>query len=95
MSSGWEIAKEGCGFLGAILMAFPWFRDFVLRLKRDWLNELPVGGGLAQARGKLVEVMSRRIDRPKASQLLIMIAGIALLAVSFLIALWHDLFAGA
>jgi drug/metabolite transporter (DMT)-like permease len=87
MSKGWEIAKEALGFAGAVLMVFPWLRDFLLRLKRDWLNRLPVGGSLADARQHFAEVFSRRIDRPKTADLLVTILGIMLLAASFLIGL--------
>lgn len=95
MAKGWDIAKEALGFLGAVLMAFPWLRDFLLRLKRDWLNQLPIGGSFTDARRHFVEVFSRRNDQPKPADLLTTLLGIALLAASFLIGLGHALLTNA
>jgi len=93
MSRGWDIAKEALGFIGAVLMVFPWLRDFALRLKRDWLDRLPVGGSMVDAVNHFSAMFSRQIDSPKTADLFVTILGIICLAISFLIGLAHALLA--
>jgi hypothetical protein len=81
----WDIAKEALGFIGAVLMVLPWLRDFLLRLKRDWYDTLPVGGTFIGAAQHFRSLVSRQIDSPKHADLILTILGIICLAISFLI----------
>ncbi|HYM31650.1 MAG TPA: hypothetical protein VEU47_10145 [Candidatus Cybelea sp.] len=85
MSSYWEVAKEALGFAGAGAMAYPWVRDFALRMQREGVIRLPIRGQFAEAQRHFSNVLSRRIDRPKLSDMLITIIGMLLLAASFAI----------
>jgi hypothetical protein len=91
MSNGSDILKDALGLSGAVLMALPWIRDFLLRRRRDWLRRIPVAGSLAGVRDNLAEKIDRWIDKPKDSDLYVTIAGIGLLALSFFVGLWSNI----
>ena len=91
MSSGWTIAKDAVGFMGALIATVPWFRDFYGRLRVDRIRGLRVGDSLRFLQAELQVSIESWIAAPKVSDLLWMLGGLGLVAVSFLIGLIQSL----
>ena len=91
MSSGWTITKDAVGFVGALLATVPWFRDFYGRMRVARIEGLPVGDSLRSLQAELQLSVETWIAAPKVSDLLWVLGGLVLVAVSFLIGLIQSL----
>lgn len=83
------IVKEAAGFFGTVGVAVPWLRDFVARSRRDLTQAIPARGSLEDLLRDLREKDERWLGRAKASDLAWTIAGLSLIAASFLIGIYQ------
>jgi len=95
MADPWDVAKDGLGFAGTLLMTVPWARDLLARLQREWLRRLPASGALAEMIDRLAARAGQALERPRRADVVYMTLGLLLVAASFGISLWRGLFAGA
>ena len=95
MASPWEVVKDSLGFLGAVIMAVPWLRDYFARRRRDWLRGVPVFGSLAAAIDRRAERLKEKLGRAKDEDFVYMTIGLVLLALSFAISLWRNVIAAS
>ena len=91
MPDGWSIAKDSLGCLGTLAVTVPWFRDFKGRLRLSRLHPIRVGAGLDILKAKLQQGIEAWIAKPKLSDLLWVVGGLMLVALSFLIGLIQTL----
>jgi hypothetical protein len=87
--------KDFLGAIGPILIALPWYSDFLQRRKSTALSELPLGGRLRLIRNDIVSSIKRRLKEPKVGDVVWTTVGLACICASFLVAFFcgmRDLF---
>ena len=90
-----EVIKDLFGVLGALIMAVPFFRDFVRRIRRDQTRALrPVFAPFAKALRKAETEQTAEMEAASFFDLSLMLAGLLFLAVSFSISLYIGLHGG-
>ena len=87
MGAFWPIAKELTGFVGALLMAIPWMRDFDRRRKKAKVQQVKAEASLEKVQAELVAEDETWLSRAKDSDLYLTLGGLLLVATSFLIGL--------
>jgi hypothetical protein len=86
---GLDVFKDLLGLLGAVMMAVPFFRDFLRRRQRDDVRKLrPVFTPFAGALNKAEVEQTSEMERASRSDLLWMLTGLALLIASFAVGLY-------
>jgi len=91
MPGAWDVAKDALGLAGAVVTAIPWIRDFAARRKRGAIEQVPAEGAFRAMLERVDGRLKRWIDAPKPADLLCMIIGLAMVALSFLISLVTNL----
>jgi len=91
----WDVATEALGFLGSLVMAVPWFRDFAERFSLHRVRKIVITGPLTRLHTRLVEHLKISIERPRSTDFIYMLVGLLLLALSFGINLWKLLFSAS
>lgn len=89
--SGWDALKDFLGAVGPILIAFPWFRDFWLRRRKEKISGVSAAGRLARLKGDLEASLKQTIETPKMADFVWTVLGLSLIFMSFVIALVHGL----
>jgi len=84
-----EVIKDLLGLLGALVMAVPFFKDFVRRLSRDEVRDLRrVFSPFAKALNKAEVEHTAAMEKASAWDLGLMILGVVLVAASFAVSLY-------
>jgi hypothetical protein len=88
LASEWTIAKDALSFAGSILVAIPWFFDFVARVQLERLKNI------RSSMRSLKNLISHReswLASPKFRDLMLTFIGLCMITVSFGIALMQSL----
>lgn len=89
-----DVLKDLLGLLGALIMAVPFFRDFVRRVRRDQARALrPFFAPFAKALRKAETEQTAEMEAASLLDLSLMLAGLIFLAASFGIGLYIGLHA--
>lgn len=83
MSVNWPVLKEVAGFAGALLMAYPWLRDFSVRIGLHKIKKVQAKGSLADIANDLVAMDERWLAKAKGRDLAATLLGLGLIALSF------------
>jgi hypothetical protein len=84
-----DVLKDLLGLLGGVMMAVPFFRDFLRRRQRDDVRELrPVFTPFSGALDKAEREQTMDMERASRADLLWMLIGLALLIASFAVSLY-------
>lgn len=90
-----DVLKDLLGLLGALVMAVPFFRDFVGRVHRDQIRALrPVFSPFARALCRAETEQTTQMEAASFVDLSLMLLGLIFLAVSFGISLYIGLHNG-
>jgi len=84
-----DVFKDLLGLLGGVVMAVPFFRDFLRRRQRDDVRKLrPVFTPFARALNQAEMKQTSEMESASRSDLLWMLSGLALLIGSFAVSLY-------
>ncbi|MGZ8285079.1 MAG: hypothetical protein ACXWUO_02075 [Allosphingosinicella sp.] len=79
--------KEIAGFLGAVLIAVPWLKDFGRRIGLGKKKQVKAVGSLKTALQEVIARDEHWLGRAKIADLIFTLSGLSLIAASFLIGL--------
>jgi hypothetical protein len=84
--SFWDGLKDFLGALGPLLIALPWFSDFVRRKRWKSFSGVRTLGALTLLKNGIESSLREKIDAPKAEDLIWTILGLLMIFLSFAIA---------